>query len=261
MLKAILFDVDDTLIDWSTFTSDWVDLESQYLNGVFDYINAEIAPLDDFAAYKAEFRNRSNALWTAARTNLRAPNIGAVLIECAVALGAPADKLELRPVLEHYNWGKTPGTTIFAEVHDVMMQLRGAGIKVGVVTNAYQPMMLREIEMHQHGILDYFPECRISAADVGFLKPHPAIFHTALTHIGSTPEETVFVGDDPEADVVGAQGVGMKAVLRQTPRRYFDPDNDEIRPDAIVDTLSELFPLLDEWYPGWRKEHADVPSS
>lgn len=253
MLKAILFDLDDTLIDWSTFKGDWIDLETTYLSGVFDYINAEIAPLSDFEAYKAEFRNNSNAQWTAAVSSLRAPSLGAALTEAAVALGAPADKLNPQTILKHYKWAKTPGTDIFGEVHEVLQTLRGAGLKVGIVTNAYQPMMLRDVEIDQHGILQYFPECRISAADVGYLKPHPTIFHTALNLIGTKPEETVFVGDDPNADIVGAQGVGMKAVLRQIQRRFFDPaENTEIRPNAIVDSLTELFPLLDEWYPGWR---------
>ncbi len=255
MLKAVLFDIDDTLIDWSHFTDDWMTLEMKHLSGVFDYLSAELGMmLTDVTPFLSEFRSRAAQAWTTGRDTLIAPNVGAVLIETAVALGAPAEKIEMKRVLTAYGWRAIPGTKIFPEVHDVIPMLKAAGVKVGMVTNAFQPMSLREIELgiDGHNILDYFPDCRISAADVGFLKPHPSIFELALETIGATAAETVFVGDDPEADVVGAQGVGMKAVLRHIERRPFSETHDDIKPDAIVRDLHQLLPLLDTWYPNWR---------
>lgn len=251
-LKAVLFDVDDTLLDWSQFDSDWTTMEASRLGGVFDYIHAEVHPLSDLEAYTNEFHKRTIAAWTAAREGHRAPNITRVLIETAGSFGVPSDKIDPARVMATYNWGVIPTTTVFPEVHDVMVALRDAGIKIGVVTNAYQPMAMREIEMRGHGILDYFPDCRVSAADVGYLKPHPEIFETALRLIGTSAAETVFVGDDPHADIVGAQGMGMKAVLRYTPRRPFEHGDDDIHPDAIIKDLTELSALLDQWYPGWK---------
>ncbi|MDX2163557.1 MAG: HAD family hydrolase [bacterium] len=251
MLKAVLFDVDDTLIDWSRFEDDWTSHEIHHLRGVFDHLNTDLnGGLDDLEAYMTEFRNRAIAAWTNARTTMIAPHVGKVLMESAVALGVLADKLDQNTLLRHYGWRKIPGTYVFPDVPPTLRTLIEHGVKVGVVTNAFQPMVLREVEFEQHGILDYFPECRVSAADVGYLKPHPAIFELALKKIGAAPEETVFVGDDPEADVVGAQGMGMKAVLRRSPRRPLDEAR--IRPDAIVSDLYAILPLLDTWFPGWR---------
>ncbi len=255
VLKAVLFDMDDTLIDWSSLKTDWTTLEASLLGGVYEYLCAEVHPIETLDAYRAEFHNRSMAAWAAARVTQQAPNIGRVLVESAIALGAPIAKLDMRRVLEEYDWKAVPGTTIFPEVPAVLSRLIAAGIKVGVVTNAYQPMMLREVEMRGLGILDFFPDCRISAADVGYLKPHPEIFHTALRHVNTKPHETVFVGDDPHADIVGAQRIGMKAVLRYIDRRPFESGDDDIQPDAIVKDLNELFPLLDDWYPDWETEH------
>ena len=42
----------------------------------------------------------------------------------------------------------------------------------------------------------------------------PAIFEAALDCLGVQVDEAVFVGDNPEADIAGAQSIGMKAVLR-----------------------------------------------
>jgi putative hydrolase of the HAD superfamily len=251
MLKTVLFDLDDTLLDWSGFKSDWVTMETNHLGGVVDFIRSEGHDLGDVQEYAAEFRNRSMAAWAAARTSLRAPNLGTVLIETAVALGVPANALDVRGCLEAYQWGMVEGTSMFPDAPPVLKLLHENGIKVGIVTNAYQPMWLRDVEIQMHGLLDFFPDCRISAADVGYLKPHPAIFQAALNCCGAKADETVFVGDDVEADVAGAQAAGLLAVLRQS-RRSQALFGGTVVPDATIKTLSELPTILDDWFPGWR---------
>jgi len=49
--------------------------------------------------------------------------------------------------------------------------------------------------------------------DVGFRKPTKEIFEYTLSKLGKLPDNCVFVGDDPRWDIVGPQGVGMKAIL------------------------------------------------
>lgn len=251
MLKAVLFDLDDTLLDWSGFKSDWVTLESNHLGRVVEFIRSEGHDLSDLQAYTAEFRNRTNAAWTAARTSLRAPNLGTVLVETAVALGVPANALDIRRCLEAYRWGRVEGTLMFSDVPPILKLLHENHIQVGIVTNAYQPMWLRDVEIQLHGLLEFFPDCRISAADVGYLKPHPAIFQAALNCCGVKADESVFVGDDLEADIAGAQAAGLQAVLRAS-RRSHSLFGGTIVPDASIKTLSELPPVLDQWFPGWR---------
>jgi putative hydrolase of the HAD superfamily len=250
-LKAVFFDLDDTLLDWSGFHGDWAKMEAQHLRNVFDYISDTIHPLDDPDAYAAEFRTRTMDAWTAARTSLRAPNLGSVLVEAAVALGVASNKLDMRRLLEVYAWNAVEGTGMFPDVPEALQLLHDHNIKVGIVTNAYQPMWIRDVEIATHGILQYFPSCRLSAADIGYLKPHPTIFQMALNCAGVKPHEAVFVGDDPEADIAGAQAAGLHAVLRYTARRGLQLDS-AIVPDARIVSLAELPFILDRWYPGWR---------
>lgn len=251
MLKAVLFDLDDTLIDWSGFERQWEARERILLRGVFDYICDEVHPLTDFEGMITEFMSRTQQAWEDARSNLRAPNIGAVMVGALTALGVPPERLNERRCLDAYRWGAAPGTRIFPDVSDALTTLRENGVQVGIVTNAYQPMWMRDTELEQHGLLSYFPACRISAADVGFLKPHPAIFEYALNCMGTKPGETVFVGDNPVADIAGAQSAGMQAVLRVT---HPTPPmlSGLIVPDHALNSLSELPDILDQWYPGWR---------
>ena len=117
-------------------------------------------------------------------------------------------------ILQAYDWKVVPGTEVFPDVFPALDALRSRGICLGVVTNSSQPMSLRDRELRQHGLLPYFPDCRLAAADVGYLKPHPRIFQCALERIGVAPDEAVFVGDNPIADIGGALGAGMRAVQR-----------------------------------------------
>jgi HAD superfamily hydrolase (TIGR01458 family) len=72
-------------------------------------------------------------------------------------------------------------------------------------------------------------------------KPSPSYFSAALDALDADPEMTWMVGDDVEADVVGAKGVGMRAVLVRTGE--FRPDEVElarVRPDGIVSSSADL---------------------
>ncbi len=250
-LKAILFDLDDTLLDWSGFKQDWATFEIDYLRRVFDYVCADIHRLSDLDTFVAEFRNRTREAWRAGRGNLVAPHLGNLLVETAASMGAPRDRLDQRRCLEVYGWGVVPGTTAFPEAVAMLKLFKDNDVKVGIITNAYQPMWLRDTELRELGLLDYLPTCRISAADVGYLKPHPAIFEGALKCLGTNPPETVFVGDNPIADIAGAQGAGLQAILRvahPTPPML----SGLIIPDGAINKLDELPAVLDDLYPGWR---------
>lgn len=251
MLKAVLFDLDDTLIDWSGFTANWEHAEAPHVRGVFDYICREVHPLEDADGFAKEYYKRTREAWMNARNTLLAPHVGRILIETAAALGAPAERLQIEACLAAFAWRAPADVSAFPDVFEILALLRDQGIKLGIVTNAYQPMLLRDVELEHHGLLGYFPDCRISAADVGYLKPHPQIFRAAMDLLDTTPEETVFVGDNPVADIAGAQAAGLRAVLRvKHPNQPLI--SGLVVPDGALNTLEELPGLLDEWYADWR---------
>ncbi|MAS36946.1 MAG: hypothetical protein CL610_23280 [Anaerolineaceae bacterium] len=251
MLKAVLFDLDDTLIDWSGVTDSWEARDQQLIQGVFDYINEEVSPLSDFNALMTAFRNCTRNAWDNGRSNLRAPHLGRVLVESLTTVGIPPEQIDERRCLEAYNWGVAPGLVTFPDVPAVLELLIEKGVQIGIVTNAHQPMWMRDRELEQLGLLDYFPTCRISAADARYIKPHPQIFEHALQCVDVRPDEAVFVGDNPVADIAGAQGAGIKAVLRVR-KAMSSMLTGLIVPDHTVHSLEELPPKLDEWFPEWR---------
>ncbi len=79
-------------------------------------------------------------------------------------------------------------------------------------------------------------------------KPSPAYFDAACQALDAEPSMTWMVGDDLETDVIGARGVGMRAVLVRTGK--FRPDAVEVsrvQPDGIVSSIAQL--------PEWLEEH------
>jgi HAD superfamily hydrolase (TIGR01458 family) len=83
----------------------------------------------------------------------------------------------------------------------------------------------------------------IHAAVAG--KPAPACFKAALEVLGLGPDEVMMVGDDIDADVMGAQAVGIETVLVRTGKfRSEALARSEVVPDDVVDSFADIPPLL-----------------
>ncbi len=217
MLKAIIFDMDDTLIDWSQRTQNWQEYENNYLTRVFEYLMSKIespATVDEFIV---AVRQHTEKAWLASGPELHAPNFLAILEQAFASLGVNLKRLDIETRLRNFDWELSPGVGAYPDVEELLPVLVSHNIKIGMITNAHYPMWMRDRELQAYGLLAHFADCRLSSADVGFLKPHPAIFKAALDCLGARPDEAIFIGDNPEADIAGAQAVGMRGVLRVGP--------------------------------------------
>lgn len=246
-VKAILFDLDDTLIDWSGFKGNWWELEPTHLRHVYSYLSSLHPMPVNSETFIEEFSKRSRAGWSQARDSLISPHLGKLLVETAEAVGVPKKYIDHDRLLIEYQWGVAEGTTVFPEVPKVLEKLISHGFHLGIITNSFVPMSLRDIELKAHGLINYFPRCRFSAADAGYLKPHPEVFRVALKTLGVTHKEAIFVGDSLPADIVGAQSIGMKAVWRKTHTNTGHLRESQVVPDAQLRTLDDLLGIIALW--------------
>ncbi|MBI3975708.1 MAG: HAD family hydrolase [Armatimonadetes bacterium] len=125
----------------------------------------------------------------------------------------------------------------FPETDDVLRELKDDGYPLHVISNATEEVLGR---LQRLNLSPYFESITFSQ-EARAEKPDPAVFHLALRRAGCRPEEAVYVGNDYEADVIGARGVGMIPILID--RNDVVPDADCLR----IRSLKELKPLLDEW--------------
>lgn len=116
----------------------------------------------------------------------------------------------------------------------VVAELKRRGYHVGVVSNAEGRV---EQDLAAAGYRDMF-ETVVDSHVVEVEKPDPRIFHIALERMKASPETTVFVGDVPSVDVVGARAAGLTPILLDRHGLY--PDTDERRIDSIRDLLALL---------------------
>jgi len=94
------------------------------------------------------------------------------------------------------------------------------------------------------GFAPYFDAVVVSE-ELGFGKPDPRMFTTALERAGCLPQEAVMVGDRLDNDIAPAKALGMKTIwIRQGWGGKAVPMNEEIEPDWRVDTLEEVAGLL-----------------
>ena len=89
-------------------------------------------------------------------------------------------------------------------------------------------------------------ELTISSCEFGYRKPHRSIYEAAVEAMGVMAEEVVFVGDRVEQDVVGPALLGMRGVLTLQYRRE-DPSEAGVKPDAVIEHLSELPDRVKDW--------------
>lgn len=94
-----------------------------------------------------------------------------------------------------------------------------------IITNGFKEVQQRKME--SSGILKYFKTITTSE-DVGVKKPHPLIFETALKNASANVRESIMIGDNFEADILGAKGFGMKAILYNYYKGKFPSDHHQV---------------------------------
>lgn len=85
-------------------------------------------------------------------------------------------------------------------------------------------------------LADYL-QAAIVSGEVGFEKPDPAIFERALAVAGCSADEALVVGDHPWADIGGAKQAGLQAYWVSLGRRY---PSGATRPDRILSSVLDL---------------------
>lgn len=128
---------------------------------------------------------------------------------------------------------------VFPDAYGAIEQLRQRGLRIGAVSNWVWslPELLHALDLVR--MFDFIA----ASARIGFEKPHPGIFEWALDQAGVEPASVIHVGDHVDADVAGATGVGIGAVLIDRRGRYAPEEIPAGTP--VISSLDELLPIVD----------------
>lgn len=102
--------------------------------------------------------------------------------------------------------------TPFPHMENVLQELKNRGLLLGMITNGFTEFQL--LNIRALGIEKYMDTILVSERE-GIKKPQTEIFLRALERLGVKPEESIYIGDHPENDVIGARNVGMHAIWKK----------------------------------------------
>lgn len=245
MIQTVIFDMGQTLLNFARPGSgSWREFETPGIRGVYRYLVEQGHPIasheDGFI--EAMF-DRLATGWqqaTGGHINLRAIDwIAAGVADHALTL----DEIALREAVHRYAQPLRHELSTMPGAIETLTALRKQGYRIGLISNTIWPGDLHIEDLAALQVLPYL-DATLFSGDLGIWKPQSGIFTCMLETLQSTPSQAVFVGDSPREDILGAQGVGMRAVWLRN--REFPLG--EIQPDAIIETLPGLLSILERWH-------------
>lgn len=230
MIKAVLFDIDDTLLSFDGYVREA--MKSGFARfGLCEY--------EDYML--GVFHKTNSGLWhSLERGELSFEELIKIRWNMIFAnLGISADGVEFEKYFREYLFDSA---IVIDGAEELLEHLNGRYILCAASNGPYGQQVNR---LEKSGLSKYFSHLFISG-EIGHQKPSAEFFETCLTRInaqgeGISPEEMMIVGDSLTSDMAGGLGFGMQTCL-YNPKH--SPIPDETRIDFVVYDLREIKNIL-----------------
>jgi putative hydrolase of the HAD superfamily len=229
-VKAVLLDLDDTLLDYSGCAEQcWTEACAAGADALDQTrLLAELARARRWFWSDPERHRRERVDMVRAWTTI----VAHALEGCGAA-----DARRAAAVAEDFAARRRALMRLFPEARAFLGTLRDRGLPLALVTNGDAREQRDKIE--RHGLAPFFDVILIEG-EMGVGKPEAIVYRRALDALRVTAGPDVWmVGDNLEWDVAGSQRVGLRAAWIDRPGTGLPPDA-VVRPDRIVRALGEL---------------------
>ena len=221
MIKAVIFDIDNTLTDFMKMKRAAVD---SAVEGMIDAgLKVEKAQMVEkiFELYWKEGVEDQKIF-----DKVLTREFGAI------------DYKTLAAAIVGYRRAKAGSMALYPHVGLTLAELMKMGIRMAVISDAPRlEVWLRIVSLGLHHSFDRV----ITSEDTGFKKPSPQPFRKALEVLGTKPDETIMVGDWAERDMVGAKNLGIRTAWA----KYGDTfDTKESGAEFELDDIYELVEII-----------------
>jgi HAD superfamily hydrolase (TIGR02253 family) len=222
MIKLVIFDLDNTLMDFSKMKRRAVE-------------SAVDAMIDSgLTIPKAEMMEKIFHVYK--REGIEDQKVFDKTLE--QEFGAIDYKI-LAAGIVGYKRGKESALETYPHVHIVLTTLARRGVHCAIITDA--PRLQAWTRIASLGLQHFF-ERVITLDDTGERKPSPKPFNKAMEFFQVQPQETLMIGDWAERDIVGAKNLGIKTAFA----RYGDDFNTQNSgADYELQDISELIGIID----------------
>jgi len=193
MIKAVIFDLDNTLLDFMKMK------EYAVKAAIAGMIEAGLV-IDDEESYKKIVSIYQEEGWE----NQQVFNY---FLDRTVG---EVNNKYLAAAIVAYRRAREANLLLYPNVNHTLVELMKAGIKLAVVSDAPSReawMRIYYLNLHHH--FDFV----LTFDDTNARKPSPIPFQMALKELKTEPSETLMVGDWPERDVAGANNLGIRSIF------------------------------------------------
>jgi len=238
MIKAVIFDLDNTLVDFMAMKGQAIDA------AIGSMIDAGLG------LNREEVRERIDAIYKE-----RGIEFQNVFDELLYDIFQKVDYKILSAGIIAYRRAREAALVPYPHVHLTLIGLLKRGLKLAVVSDApAREAWLRLCSLRFHHLF----ESVVTFGDTGERKPSPGPFRRALHQLSVRPEEALMVGDWPERDVVGASQLGIRTAFA----RYGDTFGTvESHADFDLKDISELLAIVDRLNDGSTPHPSTVKAS
>lgn len=230
MIKAVLFDLDNTLVDFFKMKNEAVDAAVTAMVDAGLKLSQEEAHNEIYSIYKDEGIEFQEVF-----DRFLKKVIGEI------------DHKILAAGIVAYRRAREAALVLYPHVNMTLMKLMKKGYKLAVISDApRRQAWLRLCYLNLHHIFDKV----ITFEDTGVRKPDPAPFRLAMELLDVKPEETMMIGDWLERDMAGASSLGIRTVYAKYgdsyPRYDGKPKDNSAEADFVAEDISDILDILEK---------------
>ncbi|MCP4753080.1 MAG: HAD family hydrolase [Proteobacteria bacterium] len=230
--KAIIFDLDDTLImSDATYQRTWREVFETYSREHPGIGSEELfATISQIGAWYWSDPERHRI----GRNDME--NTRRKILRMAFERMGLEDLKTADSIADDYSKKRLENHELFPLVYETLSELRRRGIALALLTNGEGRMQRAKIDKFK--LAPYF-ECIRVEGEVGYGKPEEEAYLATLQCLDATADETWIVGDNIEWEVKAPQKLGIFSIWHDCYRRGL-PEEESVVPDRIIHRIAEI---------------------
>ena len=228
--SAVFFDLDGTILDWQS------GMETTWRAACEEHCDGSYTP----AKLHEAIRARRTWFWDdPERSRTGRMNLDEAcreIVRRAFADSGLQDRDLAHRIADDYRRRRIETIAPYAGAVETLAAIHARGTPMALLTNGNAANQRRSVD--RYDLAQYF-DCILIEGEFGVGKPDERVFRHALDAVSARPETTWMIGDNLEADIAPAIGMGMYSVWVDAAGDGLPADT-PVRPDRIVRAISEL---------------------